>query len=72
MTIVRGEIMNGLILGAFSLSTTFVTLINIIVATVIILIIYGIRYLISYIKKVDHLERELNDLKKEYYEKERG
>ncbi len=72
MTIVRGEIMNGLILGAFSLSTTFVTLINIIVATVIILIIYGIRYLISYIKKVDHLERELNDLKKDYYEKERG
>ncbi|MCD8785748.1 hypothetical protein [Staphylococcus gallinarum] len=64
--------MNGLILGAFSLSTTFVTLINIIVATVIILIIYGIRYLISYIKKVDHLERELTDLKKEYYEKERG
>lgn len=64
--------MNGLILGAFSLSTTFVTLINISIAFVVILIIYGIRYLISYIKKVDHLERKLNDLKKEYYEKERG
>lgn len=64
--------MNGLILGAFSLSTTFVTLIDISIAFVVILIIYGIRYLISYIKKVDHLERELTDLKKEYYEKERG
>ncbi|MCD8793543.1 hypothetical protein [Staphylococcus gallinarum] len=64
--------MIGFTLETFHLSTTLVTLLNIIVATVIILIIYGIRYLISYIKKVDHLERELTDLKKEYYEKERG